>query len=44
MWFCWNGVAQIVGAVCAYAMVEGIEKHHYTALGGWQLLFLATGG
>ncbi|RPB05393.1 MFS general substrate transporter [Choiromyces venosus 120613-1] len=44
MWFCWNGVAQIVGAVCSYAMVRGIDKHGYTALGGWQLLFLATGG
>lgn len=44
MWFCWNGVAQIIGSVCSYAMVRGIEKHGYTALGGWQLLFLATGG
>ncbi|KAG0644006.1 major facilitator superfamily domain-containing protein [Tuber brumale] len=43
IWFCGNGVAQIVGSVCSYAMVRGIEKHGYTALGGWQLLFLATG-
>jgi len=44
MWFCWNGVAQIVGSTCSYAMVRGIKKHGYTALAGWQLLFLATGG
>ncbi|KAG0133671.1 major facilitator superfamily domain-containing protein [Tuber indicum] len=44
IWFCGNGVAQIVGSVCSYAMVLGIEKHGYTALGGWQLLFLSTGG
>ncbi|CUS14887.1 unnamed protein product [Tuber aestivum] len=44
MWLSWNGIAQIVGSVCSYAMVRGIEKHGYTTLGGWQLLFLATGG
>jgi len=44
IWFCFNGMGQIVGAVVAYAIAVGIRKNGYTALAGWQLIFLFTGG
>jgi len=37
-------MGQIVGAVVAYAIAVGIRKNGYTALAGWQLIFLFTGG
>ncbi|KAF2173980.1 hypothetical protein M409DRAFT_62172 [Zasmidium cellare ATCC 36951] len=42
LWFCWNGVAQVVGGVVAYGIAVGTEKHP-TSLEGWQILFLAIG-
>ncbi|WPB06862.1 uncharacterized protein RHO25_011522 [Cercospora beticola] len=42
IWFCWNGIAQIIGGVVAYGIAVGTEKHP-ASLAGWQILFLATG-
>lgn len=43
IWFCFNGMGQIVGAVVSYAIAVGIRKSGYTDLAGWQLIFLFTG-
>lgn len=42
LWFCFNGVAQIVGGLVAYGIAVGTENHN-TSLAGWQILFLAIG-
>ncbi|TLD18240.1 major facilitator superfamily domain-containing protein [Venturia nashicola] len=44
IWFCWNGMGSIFGAVTSYAIATSIKSHHYTALKGWQLMYLMTGG
>lgn len=44
IWFCWNGMGQVFGAVVSYAIATSIKSNHYTMLKGWQLMFLMTGG
>lgn len=44
IWFCFNGIGQIFGAVVSYAIAVGIRKNGYDALKGWQVIFLMTGG
>lgn len=44
IWFCFNGMGQIFGAVVSYAIAVGIRKNGYDALKGWQVMFLMTGG
>lgn len=44
IWFCFNGMGQIFGAVVSYAIAVGVKHNGYTAMKGWQLMFLMTGG
>lgn len=43
IWFCCNGFGQILGAVVSYGIAVGIKQNGYTALAGWQIMFLFTG-
>jgi ACS family allantoate permease-like MFS transporter len=43
IWFCCNGFGQILGAVVSYGIAVGIKNNGYTALAGWQIMFLFTG-
>lgn len=37
-------MGQIFGAVVSYAIAVSIKSNGYTAMKGWQLMFLMTGG
>ncbi|KAL4875350.1 putative MFS allantoate transporter [Aspergillus karnatakaensis] len=42
IWFCFNGMAQIVGGVLAYGVSRGFEEAGYT-FAPWKAIFLITG-
>lgn len=42
IWFCFNGVAQIVGGAVAYGISVGVQKHGAT-IASWKIVFLAIG-
>lgn len=43
IWFCFNGVAQIVGGALAYGVSRGFEENSHIHFSSWKALFLITG-
>lgn len=43
MWFCFNGVAQIVGGALAYGVSRGFQENSHISFSAWKALFLITG-
>ena len=42
IWFSFNGFAQILGGLIAYAIARGVDKHG-SSIEGWKINFLWTG-
>lgn len=42
IWFSFNGWAQIIGGLIAYAIARGVDKHG-ASIAGWKINFLWTG-
>ncbi|KAJ5233001.1 hypothetical protein N7468_005957 [Penicillium chermesinum] len=42
IWFCFNGVGQILGGAIAYGIAVGTSKHG-SAIEPWKIIFLVTG-
>ncbi|KAL1636642.1 hypothetical protein SLS58_009696 [Diplodia intermedia] len=43
IWFCFNGVAQVVGGALAYGVSRGFEENSRMHFSAWKALFLITG-
>ncbi|KAL1623120.1 hypothetical protein SLS54_004606 [Diplodia seriata] len=43
IWFCFNGVAQVVGGALAYGVSRGFEENSHMHFSAWKALFLITG-
>ncbi|KAF4537693.1 MFS general substrate transporter [Lasiodiplodia theobromae] len=43
IWFCFNGVAQIVGGALAYGVSRGFEENSHIHFSSWKALFLIAG-
>ncbi|GME34470.1 putative transporter [Neofusicoccum parvum] len=43
IWFCFNGVAQIVGGALAYGVSRGFSENSHISFSAWKALFLITG-
>lgn len=43
MWFCFNGVAQVVGGALAYGVSRGFEESSHISFSAWKALFVITG-
>lgn len=41
IWFCFNGWAQILGGLVAYAIARGVDKHG-SAVEAWKINFVST--